>query len=315
MKKYIITEYKDLINIRKMEFYYILLKYILKCDIYIYKIPFLLETRNKIKKLIRDNLVIFYDSIKNIKEFREKEIVEYVLGVFIQYNWYLNQSIKEKERKSMSNSQFSSFQSNPMERQSAQSKNELYNDNNKSISSRGVFSGGSYLREKAENSGRSLESYEDLKTEYELLKEKLQNQNDVAFSILENSEFNLNVNKENKDLIKYSEININEKKYNISEIKKITSNNKIVNNNYQKLISFLDEIEKKIVNDCPHNREFNIKIKFTTEKVYESNFIINCQYKLEMSGEDTLYFKDSNILAIGFSDGFQYLIDELKNRD
>ena len=244
MKKYIITEYKDLINIRKMEFYYILLKYILKCDIYIYKIPFLLETRNNIKKLIRDNLVIFYDSIKNIKEFREKEIVEYVLGVFIQYNWYLNQSIKEKERKSMSNSQFSSFQSNPMERQS-ESKNELNNYNNNSISSRGVFSGESYIREKAENSGRSLESYEDLKTEYELLKENFQNKNEVAFSILENSEFNLNVNKENKDLINYSEININEKKYNISEIKKITSKNKIVNNNYQKLISFLDEIEKK----------------------------------------------------------------------
>ena len=71
MKEYIIREYEDLFNIKLMTFYYFLMKYILKCNVYIYKIPFLLETRNNIKKLIRDNLEKFCDSIKNIKNLKK----------------------------------------------------------------------------------------------------------------------------------------------------------------------------------------------------------------------------------------------------
>ena len=310
MKEYIIREYKDLFNIKLMTFYYFLLKYILKCNVYIYKIPFLLETRNNIKKLIRDNLDKFYDSIKNIKE--SKEIIEYVLRAFIQYNWYLNKS-KEEQIRSLKNSQFSSFQF--MERQSAQGNNNIMNSNYEDSSdSRGVFSGESYKREKEENSGRSLDSYEDLKTEYEILKEKYEkDENEMAFKTLQNSEFTLNVNKENKDLINYTEIIIDGTKFNINQIKKFSSKNKIINDNYIKFLSFLNEIEKKIKNECLLDRKFTITLKFSTENVYNSNFNITCDYILKIVNEEPYNYKDENIIEKGLSEGFQYLIDEINN--
>ena len=87
-----------------------------------------------------------------------------------------------------------------MERQSAQSNNNIKNSNYEdSSNSRGVFSGKSYEIEKEENSGRSLDSYEDLKKEYDILKEKYEKEkNEMAFKTLQNSEFTLNVNKKIK---------------------------------------------------------------------------------------------------------------------
>ena len=135
----------------------------------------------------------------------------------------------------------------------------------------------------------------------------------MAFKTLQNSEFTFNVNKENKDLINYTEIKINGTKFNINQVKKFSSKNKIINDNYIKLLSFLNEIEKKIKDDCQHNLEFNITLKFSTENVFNSNFNIKCEYILKIVGEKPSNFKDENIFESELTEGFQYLINEINN--
>ena len=55
IKEYLIKNEDDLMEIKKINFYYILIKYILKSPIYIYQIPLLLNNRNYIIKLIMNN--------------------------------------------------------------------------------------------------------------------------------------------------------------------------------------------------------------------------------------------------------------------
>ena len=136
LKEYIISNFEDIFDIKKITFYYILLRYILKSKYYIYHCPFLLETRNKILKLIRDNIEKLYPSIKQNKDNKDK--IEYVLKFFILYDWYYNQSIKKyKEMKSNPNSLISSNKSNIFDNQSGQYNNQ--GNNNYSISSNPGF--------------------------------------------------------------------------------------------------------------------------------------------------------------------------------
>ena len=66
IKKYKIKNFDDIFGKKKIFFYYNLLKYILKKSLYIYKFPFLLETRIKIIDLIKNNLGELSTSIKKV---------------------------------------------------------------------------------------------------------------------------------------------------------------------------------------------------------------------------------------------------------
>ena len=55
MKPYIIDSKDHLSDESKINFYYILFKFILKDPIYIYQIDFLIETRNRILNIIKSN--------------------------------------------------------------------------------------------------------------------------------------------------------------------------------------------------------------------------------------------------------------------
>ena len=71
MQKYIIFGKYNLLDKGIIDFYYILSKYILKKKFYIYEIPFLVETRKKIIKIIKENI---------IKENNEK--FKYIINFF-----------------------------------------------------------------------------------------------------------------------------------------------------------------------------------------------------------------------------------------
>ena len=55
INKYKILNLTDLLDNEKMNFYFILFQYILKNQIYIYDIPFLLKTKKEILKIIKSN--------------------------------------------------------------------------------------------------------------------------------------------------------------------------------------------------------------------------------------------------------------------
>ena len=80
LNKYKICEIDDLKNIEKINFYYFLFKFILKNDIYLYQIPFLL----KIKK----NILKFVKSGNDISHVINNKIKKFILKFFIgeEYN-------------------------------------------------------------------------------------------------------------------------------------------------------------------------------------------------------------------------------------
>ena len=74
MKKYIITNKNHLHDKSIINFYYTLFRFILKKKFYIYQIPFLQETREKIVKIVKRNI---------IKENDEK--LKYIISFFTHY--------------------------------------------------------------------------------------------------------------------------------------------------------------------------------------------------------------------------------------
>ena len=83
---YSINELDDLFDNKKIDFYFILLKYILKDSFYIYNIPFLLKAREKIIKLLKTNIndiVLFYNFTENFKE-----RFEYILKKLTDSEYY-----------------------------------------------------------------------------------------------------------------------------------------------------------------------------------------------------------------------------------
>ena len=154
-----------------------------------------------------------------------------------------------------------------------------------------------------------------LKSEYDILVES--SKNELPFQILQKSEFNINViNKDNKALITYNEIIIkNDNEIinkNIDDVKKMSSKNKVLNDNYQKFISILNEIENKIKNEASHNFDYKIILKFTLDNVANSIIIMTCESFL-IIGDDDFNYRDENILANGLIQGFPFLINQINS--
>ena len=90
IKKHIIKNIEDLFNINKINFYTLLLKYILKNPIYIYQIPFLLQTRKFILHFIKKELKkMFYLNINN----NIKDKLCFVINIITDSKYYFNKFI------------------------------------------------------------------------------------------------------------------------------------------------------------------------------------------------------------------------------
>ena len=317
LKEFIIKEYDDLFNSRIINFYYTLLRYIIKNNYYIYTIPFLLETRNKIKKIIKSNLYKFYNTIKSKKDERLK--IEFYLGAFIEYKYYLNKSlkiIKENEiNSSMANSSF--LRSLNMDR----NNNNNYGMNNNisigSSQSSGLFNSPSYLKEKEENSGRSWGQFdiEERPTEYKQVQENCKNE--IAFQILSDSSFKFKFYKNDKT-IKYecTEIKIYGEKQqnnNLEYYKNLPVQNDIVKVNYTKFMDILYKILERIKVEFSGIFDFAITLIFIANRqIVDSIFQIECTYKLEINNENIPEFKDNNILNKELVQGLNFIINEIE---
>ena len=87
---------------KKINFYYILFKYILKYQIYIYQIPFLLKSRKNILELIKSNLKEIKN--KDIKDIYNK--FEYIIDFFTDskyYKKYIEFNISNEEQNESKN--------------------------------------------------------------------------------------------------------------------------------------------------------------------------------------------------------------------
>ena len=95
---YIINNVEDFSNEKKVNFYYILFKYILKNTIYIYQIPFLTKTTINIKKIKSSNHPIFINPQK--KEIEER--AQFIIEIFTNSNNFsleIKNQLKKKKSK------------------------------------------------------------------------------------------------------------------------------------------------------------------------------------------------------------------------
>ena len=91
IKNYTISDINDLFNIEKVNFYFTLLKYILKNSFYIYQFPLLLTLRNKIIKIINNDNDL--DLLCSLKENKDDEIIEkidFIIKILLDSEYYYN---------------------------------------------------------------------------------------------------------------------------------------------------------------------------------------------------------------------------------
>ena len=89
IRNILILNEHDLNDIKKIKFYFILLKYIIKDHIYIYRIPFLLKTRENIIKIIKNG----FNQLSIIVEKDIKEKIEYIIKVLTDSDYYYKKYI------------------------------------------------------------------------------------------------------------------------------------------------------------------------------------------------------------------------------
>ena len=97
INKYFILEYKDLYDNIKINFYFLILKYIFKSSSYIYQINFFLNTRIFLIKLINTNNISFFHDSYFADNNKEK--LSYIFGRLTDLKYYKYKINKIKENK------------------------------------------------------------------------------------------------------------------------------------------------------------------------------------------------------------------------
>ncbi len=313
IKDYVIKEYNDLFDLKKINFYYILIRYILKITFYIYEIPFLLETMIKIKTLIKQNISSLGHSIKQNRPYKDK--IEFVLKAFIEYKYYYDKSIKAIRANANANTSQQNSNASNQVNISNRSNNNYYGNSiniNNSESSSGFFSNSSYKRAK-EDSGRNFDSFtEEPVNQFEEFEKKYRNE--IIFQILQNSSFKYEFKIKNEQVtFKCISIIINGQNVQNSydEIKDITSDNRNLLNNFLKFKEFLEFFESKMQSSYKNKFTFEVTLKFESNSVKFSLFQVDCTYILQINGEEPIEFKDLDIFNNELKQNLFFLLNEI----
>mgnify|MGYP006873058196 CR=1 FL=1 len=318
IKKYEIKNFEDIFDKKKINFYYNLIKYILKQSLYIYQIPFLSEARKTILNLIKNNKENISVSIKK-NDYKNEFILKQFIGDN-SYNYYYKASetiikINKSHNSSQQSNNFgpnSSYINAPSVQEAHENVYNEFGNRDLDSSSSSPFNQGSYQSAK-QKSNRSFDN--DFENE-----EEVYDTNEFEYKILSESIFKLHTNQKGATpFIVYDEIKIiinkskNENKT-IEDIRSATTSNEKLSNNYKKFLSFLDNFENSMLNEFnKNNYNFKITLKFETRNINNNDFIITCIYEVELPGEEAQKFKDENILINGLGEGFQYMTSAIKS--
>ena len=261
-----------------INFYYILLKYILKNPIFIYNIRFLCDSRKKIIQIIKSPEKIILNNNKDFIEYKER--LKFIIKTLTDSKYYY----KIFESKVISNiEQEDSFISKGQ-------KTGHYNDYAKQNI---IINDNCQLTENTTTANTINEIITKNIIDYE------------NYSIKNSFDFNYSLTKfkdEDNDLNKIIE------KDNYFERKSMLMNHK-------KIIKFINNVNEILQKDFSSNfnsdKDLEINLHFIIENQKNNNNIYNitCIYYLKKLN---LKYKDENILINGLSDGFQALLCDIK---
>lgn len=298
LSKYEITNYDDFFDESKLMFYCILFEYILKSSDYIFHIPFLFDTRNKIIEIIKENHSLLLSDLKKKKSERSVTNLLKVLGYFVEKDYYLEKKLKVQKQdekvdlnlsKNNSNQKISissGMSSIEVDSQSSSS----YGNNSQSQSYKG-FEASSFLNKSDQKSAGFYSQSEQKQNEEKYDKVNL---------IFSDSEFKIKVryDKSSKELnIKYISIIYKDeegKDITITEddVKKKKNN---TNDYYFKFVQYLEQIETELKNKYKKEEEINITLKFKKQNSGNDNYNIRCDLFIDKSQNNETEFKDEDL--------------------
>ena len=321
---YKIENFDDLFESKKkLTFYYSLFENILKDSIYIYEIPFLLEQRKNIIKIIKENSLEFYSQIKKGKNDDKINKLKKILGYFsIGFDFYYKKGheLKELKKKESTGADNNYSGNNNQSNNSINSNSNMISrgDSNSSIKNSNSSSAKNPLEnESFKNKGSQGSSY------YDESGEKIYEKNyDKAYLILSESEFNFTIKyikEEDKaditfDKITYKDIiNNNNVQINIDEVNNLNAEDgDYIDFYYERFKKYLEEINMEISQRYKKEKEIKIIMKIKLQQEKENKLIVDSYFTIkdDIKGNESNY-SDKNFLESNIHTGLGCLIDEI----
>ena len=350
---YRLTTFDDLFDSKKIDFYYILFKYILKHSIYIYYIDFLNETRKAIIKIIhfKQNQLKYLTKYDNIKvDYIIKDKVIYIIKFFTNSSYYvkyinlsdnnilnsnlkddneINENKQEKYQREGSMIGLNEEVSQNIDKKNKENPSNQNINNSNSIISQIKFP--SFIIKEQESKLDSINYYNETLLNNEYQKGKIcfdQMVEDVKY-IMNDSTITLKVNNNKRISVKYEKFlykkgEITYENFIIpylkdKELKFYSYNKNRIFENYKKLIKFLDKITH-ITYTTFYSLEFPINLLITI-KLKEDNCRGNDEYTINLISEYFLeksffmdkQYQDKNILNNDKYESFKLFSNEIIN--
>ena len=298
MSDYKIEKIDDLFVNKKINFYFILIKYILKSSFYIYQIDFLNEVRKIIIKIIISNSKEIKNLINKTDSKIMREQLLYVIKIFLDSEYLFNKYIdidKKDSNYELMNNELSS--SNLIENSSSLVPFET--EKEKEISSNDIPSKKSLFSELF----GSVEKSD---------KDKLE----IPYKIMNNSSFKFHINNEGK--IEYDEINYDNDniKINYDDLKKIIiEDNEILNKNFDKFLYVLKYIENQLETKFKSIYDFHFELLFKINDINDNSdyYNISCLFRFYSPGDtNPKEYKKENILSAKPQDILSEFIEQFE---
>ena len=309
INNYEISEYNDIFKQDKINFYFILFGYILKCSDYIIYIPFLSKIKEKILQKVKENLEDLYNYFEFNRKKNDNSItkLKQVLNYFIEFNYYLEKAKAEKKqiaKPSQIESNNSSMTNSQMSYNQSEYSSSMYNSSNYGFEN-------SSFKNRNNNNLNSYSNYEISEKSISELKK------DKAFNILSDSNFVVMLEYKqgrNKANIEYKKISYKDESNKIceltlEELKNIVSEDSELNSKFGQFIILLDKIESELISQYKRNKKTEINLHFKMENY--NNYYINVLYNINDDDIIEKEFIDENILDNNFT-GLTYMINELQ---
>ena len=286
MNDYLIEKENDISNSQKLNFYNVLLNYILKNSIYIYQNSNLMKIRKNILKIIKSNAL----------NWQIKDTIKNKIELFLDSEYYFHKYFHNNNQALKGNHINFSGSMNP-------------------------FSASSFINKESSKGDSMLNKIFTNTTKKEISLIKTLYNKQIASKLL-NQKIILEVNSEGKTNY-ICKININQNtilEYNDLKNLKIDINDENLKKSYNKFLTILSDIEKYFQKNSKKSFPFKIILDFKIENNGEKGMINNNSlynlsvvYNLHV-GQNTSSFKDDDILScedIEKADGFLFLIQEI----
>ena len=268
-------EYDDFLEEDKLTFYYMLFEYILKSPEYVFQIPFLLEQRNKVIELIKNNLIDLASEIKKGKNNSPTSKLKRVLGFFVEYDYFYQKGLEEKKNRKEVRPSMESKENNQADLKGSQNSN-AYSNNMNSDSNSSVF-----------NSSNPSSSRITMNIKYD----KAENE-----CIINYINIKFKSNGENGEQTNEREM---------SEVLDHEPENEELKNKYENFKEYLKKVEKEIKGKYK-NEEEEVEIVMKIKMKNSEEYNVDCTFCIQ---EDN--FTDEDFLRKNDNTGLGLLVTKL----